>query len=201
MTDKIDKEEIKMPETILFALIYSKYKKYNIKPLFQSKEIYYVLAIELVYICLQMTLFTGNYSAIKYAAMLKNIYLCTYLGLILKHQLYKEAIIGSGFMFLGGMCNNLAIAANGGKMPVFPSLSYLTSYAKPEAFTIAQQVANDFHILGDETAKLKVLTDVIDIGYSILSIGDVLIRIFVVLIIYGAIKKMNQWDKDIITCT
>lgn len=188
-----------MPETILFALIYSKYKKYNIKPLFQRKEIYYVLAVEVVYIFLQMTLFAGNYSAIRYAGMLKNIYLCTYLGLILKHQLYKEALFGSGFMLLGGMCNNLAIAANGGKMPVFPSLSYLTSYAKPEAFTIAHQVANDFHILGDENTRLKILTDVIDIGYSILSIGDVLIRIFVVLIIYGAIKKMNQLDKDRIT--
>lgn len=190
-----------MLETILFGVIYSKFKGYHIRPLFKRKEIYYVLAIEVIYIYLQITLFLGNYSAIKYAGILKSIYLCTYLGLILKHQLYKEAIIGSGFMLLGGMCNNLAIAANGGKMPVFPSLSHLTSYAKPEAFAMAHQVANDFHILGDETVKLKVLTDVIDIGYSILSIGDVLIRVFVVLIIYGAIKQMNQFDKDIITCT
>ena len=199
--NRIDKEETRMPETILFALIYSKYRRYNIKPLFQRKEIYYVLAIEVIYICLQITLFAGNYNAIKYAGTLKSIYLCTYLGLILKHQLYKEAIIGSGFILLGGMCNNLAMAANGGKMPVFPSLSYLTSYAKPEAFAIAHQVANDFHILGDENTKLKILTDVVDIGYSILSVGDLLIRVFVVLIIYGAIKKTNQLDKHIITCT
>ena len=197
--NRIDKEETRMPETILFALIYSKYRRYNIKPLFQRKEIYYVLAIEVIYICLQITLFAGNYNAIKYAGTLKSIYLCTYLGLILKHQLYKEAIIGSGFILLGGMCNNLAMAANGGKMPVFPSLSYLTSYAKPEAFAIAHQVANDFHILGDENTKLKILTDVVDIGYSILSVGDLLIRVFVVLIIYGAIKKTNQLDKHIIT--
>lgn len=197
--NRIDKEETRMPETILFALIYSKYRRYNIKPLFQRREIYYVLAIELIYICLQITLFTGNYSAIKYAGMFKSIYLCTYLGLILKHQLYKEAIIGSGFILLGGMCNDLAMAANGGKMPVFPSLSYLTSYAKPESFAIAHQVANDFHILGDENTKLKILTDVVDIGYSILSVGDLFIRVFVVLIIYGAIKKTNQLDKHIIT--
>lgn len=190
-----------MPETILFVLIYSKYKRYNLRPLFQRKEIYYVLAIEVIYICLQVTLFAGNFSAIKYASILKSIYLCAYLGLILKHQLYKEAIMGSGFILLGGMCNNLAMAANGGKMPVFPNLSYLTNYAKPEAFIIANQVANDFHVLGDENTKLKVLTDVVDIGYSILSIGDLFIRVFVVLIIYGAIKKTNQLDKGIITCT
>lgn len=197
--NRTDKEETRMPETILFALIYGKYRRYNIKPLFQRKEIYYVLAVEVIYICLQATLFAGNYSAIKYAGILKSIYLCTYLGLVLKHQLYKEAIIGSGFIFLGSMCNNLAMAANGGKMPVFPSLSYLTSYAKPEAFTIAHQVANDFHILGDENTKLKILTDVVDIGYSILSVGDLFIRVFVVIIIYGAIRKTNQLDKHIIT--
>lgn len=189
-----------MPETILFTLIYSKYKKYNIKCLFKRKEIYYVLAIEVLYMYFQITLFLGNYNVIRYANILKTIYLCTYLGLIFKHELYKEAIIGSGFMFLGGICNNLAMAANGGKMPVFPSLSYLTSYAKPEAFVVAHQVANDFHILGNEYTRLKILTDIIDIGYSILSIGDLFIRVFVVLIIYGAIKKMNQLDKDIITC-
>lgn len=199
--NRIEKEETRMPETILFALIYSKYKRYNVKPLFGKKEIYYVLAMEVIYICLQVTLFAGNYNVIKYASMLKSIYLCTYLGLILKHQLYKEAIIGSGFILLGSGCNNLAMAVNGGKMPVFPSLSYLTSYAKPEAFAIANEVANDFHILGDENTKLKILTDIVDIGYCILSVGDLFIRIFVLLIIYGAIKKINQLDKHIITCT
>lgn len=194
---KTDKETAKMPETILLTLIYSKYKKYNIKPLFRTKEIYYILAIEVIYSFLQLTLFTGNYRVIQYASILKSIYLCTYLGLILKHQLYKEAIIGSGLMLLGGMCNQLAMAVNGGKMPVFPSLSYLTHYAKPEAFAIAHQVANDFHILGDATTRFKILTDVIDIGYSILSLGDLLIRGFVVLIIYGAIKKTSHLGQKV----
>lgn len=181
-----------MPETILFALIYSKYKKYDIKCLFEHKEIYYVLAIEIVYIIMQATIFAGNYTAVKYAAILKTVYLCSYLGLVFKHQLYKEALIGSGFMLLGGWCNDLAMAANGGKMPVYPSLSYLTNYAKPDSFEVASRVANDFHVIGDVDTKLKILTDIFDIGYSILSIGDVLIRIFVVLILYGAIKKINN---------
>lgn len=192
LSGKIDKEVVEMPETIILTFIYSKYKKYKLKPLFKVKEIYYILAVEVIYSVLQMILFVGDYRVIQYASILKSIYLCTYLGLILKYQLYREAIMGSGLMLLGGMCNQLAMAANGGRMPVFPTLSYLTNYAKPEAFITAHQVANDFHVLGDETTHLKILTDIIDIGYSILSVGDVLIRGFVVLILYGAIKKANS---------
>lgn len=181
-----------MLESILLALIYSKYKKYKIKSLFKQKEIYYVLGIELIYISVQISLFNQNYEWIKYANILKSIYLCTYLGLIFRHELYKEAFIGSGFVLLGGICNDIAIAANGGKMPVFPSLTYLTGYASAEGFEKAQQVANDFHILGNEQTNLKCLTDIFDIGYSVLSIGDIFIRVFVVLIIYGAVKKINR---------
>lgn len=77
-------------------------------------------------------------------------------------------------------------------MPVFPTLTYWTGYASPEAFEKARQVANDFHILGSDQTKLKWLTDWIDLGYSVLSIGDVLIRVFVVLVLYGAIKEINS---------
>lgn len=181
-----------MPETILFALVYSKAKKYHISPLFKHKEIYYVLAIELIYLYFQIALFNGNYEVVQYASLLKSVYLCSYLGLIFKYELYKEALIGSGFMLLGGLCNQIAIIANEGKMPVFPSLSYLTGYAKPEAFNIAHEITKDFHILGGSETKLKIFTDFLDIGYSILSIGDLLIRVFIVLIIYGAIKKINE---------
>lgn len=185
-----------MPETILLALIYSKYKKYYIKPLFQRKEIYYVFVVEMIYLCLQIKLFNSHFAVIQYASILKSIYLCSYLGLVFKYELYKEAILGSGLIVLGGVCNRIAIVANHGKMPVFPTLSYLTGYAKPEAFKIAHEVANDFHILGGSDTKFKLLTDFIDIGYSILSLGDVLMRGFIVLVIYGAIKKINRADNQ-----
>ena len=77
-------------------------------------------------------------------------------------------------------------------MPVFPSLSYITGYAKPEGFGLV----NDLHILGNSQTNLKILTDYIDLGYSILSIGDILIRIFVFLIIYKSIVKSNKLTKE-----
>ena len=72
-------------------------------------------------------------------------------------------------------------------MPVFPTLSYLTGYGKVEAF----DKVNDIHILGNSSTKLKFLTDIFDIGYSILSIGDVFIRLYVFIIIYSVIKEIN----------
>lgn len=181
-----------MLETVILVLIYSKYKKYKISPIFKQKEMYYILGIELIYIGIQIALFKQHYEWIKYAGLLKSIYLCTYLGLIFRYELYKEALVGSGYVFLGGLCNDIAIKVNGGKMPVFPTLTYWTGYASPEAFEKARQVANDFHILGSDQTKLKWLTDWIDLGYSVLSIGDVLIRVFVVLVLYGAIKEINS---------
>ena len=72
-------------------------------------------------------------------------------------------------------------------MPVFPTLSYLTGYSKLDAFS----KVNDIHILGDETTKLKILTDIFDIGFSVLSIGDIFIRFYAFLIIYNVVKSLN----------
>ena len=48
---------------------------------------------------------------------------------------YISAIIGSIFVIVGGILNDIAISANNGYMPVFPSLSYLTGYAKIDSFS------------------------------------------------------------------
>ena len=80
------------------------------------------------------------------------------------------------------------MAANGGQMPAFPSLTYFTGYLKADTFSKIQ----DIHMLGDSSVKLKYLSDIIDIGYTILSIGDILIRVFVVIIIYVTVKKTNE---------
>ena len=91
-----------MPETIGIALIYNKIKKHRIGPLFKEKALYPIVIMEVLYICLQIALFKENYAVLQYAALFKGFYLCSYLGLILKYQLYKEAFIGSGSMIIGG---------------------------------------------------------------------------------------------------
>jgi hypothetical protein len=179
-----------MIETIILSIIFAKIKRYKLKPLFKSWTIYPILAFALIYIILEIMIFIGNYDLVKYTNIFKITYLCTFLILIIKYKLYPSAIIGSIFVLIGGVLNNIAIAANNGKMPVFPALSYLTGYVKQASFTNAA----DIHILGNSSVKLKYLTDIIDVGYSILSIGDVFIRLFAFIIIYSAIKNSNLLD-------
>lgn len=177
-----------MAETIIIALIVAKIKGYKIKPLFKTWTIYPVVFMELIYVVMQICIFNENYEVIKYVGVLKTIYLCSYLPLIFKYEQYISAIIGSIVMVIGGILNNLAIAANNGMMPVFPNLSYVTGYATVESFS----KVNDIHILGDSQTKLKFLTDIFDVGYSALSLGDIFIRFYVFIIIFKTIKYINE---------
>jgi len=177
-----------MIETILLALLLAKLRGYKIKPLFKDWPIYLVLVFALVYIALEVAVFRGNYSVVRFTNVYKILYLSAFLAMIIKYNLYKSAIIGSSFVLLGGALNNIAIGANGGKMPVFPTMSYLTGYASPDAFS----KVNDIHILGTSMVNYKFLTDVIDLGYSILSVGDVFIRILPFIIVFFAVKSCSN---------
>ena len=183
-----------MIETILISLIFCKIKKLKIKPLFKSWTIYPIIIMELIYMFIQINVFMDNYFLIKYVNILKIYYLCSYLPMIFIYNQYISAIIGSVFVFIGGILNDIAIKANNGYMPVFPSLSYITGYANIEAF----DKVNDIHILGNSSTKLKFLTDIFDIGYSVLSLGDIFIRGFVFIIIYNVVKSLNQTNDKIL---
>lgn len=177
-----------MPETIVFACLLAKVKGYKIKPLFKSWTIYPVLIFEIFFLFEQAIFYFGNYNYIEFTKSLNPIYICTYLILVFKYNLYKETLIGTSCMIFGGILNDIVIKANNGFMPVYPSLSYITGYVTPQTFSIV----NDIHMLGDSESKLKFLTDFIDIGYSILSIGDIFIRGFVFIIIFYSIKNINS---------
>lgn len=177
-----------MFETILIAFIVAKLKGYNIKPIFKSWEIYPIIIFELFYVFMQISIFLGNYDFIVYSSIYKKLYLYSFIFLIIKHKQYISAIIGSVCIFIGTILNNIAITTNNGKMPVFPTLSYYTGYATKEAF----DKIKDIHVLGNEATKLKFLTDIFDVGYSIISIGDILIRLFAFIIIYSSVKYVNK---------
>lgn len=176
-----------MLETIIISFIICKIKGFKLKPLFKSWTVYPVIFMELVYLVVQINIFRENYEVINYVGLLKTFYLCSYLPLIFKYKQYNSAIVGSIFVVIGGILNDIAISANNGYMPVFPSISYLTGYAKSDAFN----KVNDIHILGDATTKLKPLTDIFDIGYSVLSLGDIFIRGFVFIVLYSVLKQIN----------
>lgn len=176
-----------MIETLLLAMLVAKFKGYNLKPLFKSWTIYPILVCELMYILFEISIFMGEYRFTQYVGVLKLLYLYLFLVPIIKYRQYYSSIIGSSFVVIGTVLNKIAIRYNDGYMPVFPKLSYWTGYVKLDTFN----KVNDIHILGNSETKLKFLTDVMDIGYSILSIGDVFIRAFAFIIIYNVIKYLN----------
>lgn len=190
-----------MIETIIIAMLVAKIRGYKLKPILLSWEVYPILAFAGLYMFLNMEVFLGNYNFIKYAGILETIYICTFLILIYRYKQYVSAIIGSISIIIGTLLNKVAIYANGGKMPVFPTLSYITGYVRPDVFTKVK----DIHVMGSEATKLIFLTDIIDLGYSILSIGDIFIRFFAFIIIYSCIKSANnskeKVDDDIIQST
>lgn len=177
-----------MIEAVIIALIIAKVKGYNLKAFFKSWTIYPILIFEVMYVLFQVNIFMGNYEVVKWAPYFKSIYMYLFLIPIFWYKEYLSAIIGALFIFLGTFLNKLVIIANGGKMPAFPSLTYLTGYLKEDTFSKIQ----DIHALGNSTVNLKYLSDIFDIGYSILSVGDIFIRVFVVLIIYATVKKTNE---------
>ncbi len=174
--------------TVLIAVIAAKIKGYKLKPLLKAYFLYPIFIFELFEIFLQANIFLGNYSFTPFANIIKSVYMFLFILPMIGYKLYKQGIIGSVCIITGTALNKIAIAANGGKMPVFPTLSKITGYYNPQMF----ERYSSIHILGDETAKLKILTDYIDTGYSILSIGDLVIRVFVFIIIFYSIKTLQR---------
>jgi hypothetical protein len=175
--------------TICAVFVIAKIKRLSIKPFFRSWTVYPALLAQIVLIYAQFSVFLGSYSLIRYASFIKSACLFTFIIPIVYFRLFKPALIGSGLIISGTVLNKLVIGANGGKMPVFPSLSYLTGYVKPDMFIKAQ---DNIHILGDQSTKWKILSDYIDVGFSILSPGDILIHSFVFIILYQVIKTANR---------
>lgn len=192
-----------MIETWVIAFIYAIKKKYNIKLIFKDWPIHLPLMMLCLYIVCEILIFNDNYSIVQYGTQIKQITLLSYSGLIIKYKLFDSQnenqknelirFLTSPFM-IAMMCliigygfNGIAIAANNGHMPVYPSNTYFTGYTDVNSFT-----KDSFYILGDQNSKVIPLCDSIDIYISNLSIGDVLVRIFVGILLFFSIKRSNK---------
>ena len=180
-----------MPETIILALLFAKLKKYKIKKIFLIWQFYIIIGFELIYLVFQINFFMHNYYLVQYVYILKAFYLSSYLFLIIRCKLYKVSLYGSACLVIGSILNNIAIWANGGKMPIFPSNSYITGYVLENHPLPA---LDTLHIWGSSATQLPLLTDIFDLGYAVLSIGDIFIRAFVFIIIYNTIKYLNHHE-------
>jgi hypothetical protein len=99
---------------------------------------------------------------------------------IFVYHLYFYILIGFICSVVGMLLNQIVVRANGNKMPMFLSLSKLTGSIDLEELKVSQT-----HQLGDKNTKLKFLTDIIDLGYNVFSIGDVMIFSIFGIVMYG----------------
>jgi hypothetical protein len=175
-----------MIEVFLGALILAKIKKYPLRPFFKSWVVYPILFSLGFYIILEIMIFKGNYQWVRYSQVIHFSILLVYLLPALRFELYMPSLTGTGFMVAGSILNQIAIHFNHGKMPIFPSLSYITGYVNSQMLNQVSQL----HIVGDAHTRLYFLTDILDLGYTILSVGDILIRVFPFLVVYCSIKKL-----------
>lgn len=172
----------------LMAICFAKYRGCEIKPIFKSMALYPPIICEIAYLILQIYVMNGDYDILIFADIFKKIYLLSFLFPIIMLRLYKPGLIGSAFVMVGTALNNWVMVANNGKMPVFPTLTYLTGYVKSDTF----EKINDIHILGNAGTQMIILSDIFDVGWSILSIGDILIHLFAGIIVYSAIVELNK---------
>lgn len=179
---------------IIIVCLFVKIKHYKLKYLFQSWTFYPVLAVQLMLVVFQFSIFFDNYYFIKFVPIAEPAVILSFVFEMFVYKLYKPAMFGSASIVFGTVLNKFVIAQNGGKMPVFPSLSYSTGYVTPEMFN----TVDSLHVLGNAETKFKFLTDYIDYGYSILSPGDILIHLFACIMLYFMIVAVNKQYGEII---
>lgn len=194
-----------MVEFILGAFLYAKLKnKYKLKYIFKSWSIYPPLLFALFYIFLEYTMYIQWYYFIPYAQMIKTSTLLSYVPLIVAYKLYENndpkyinndflsvatsPMVKSGIcLLIGSICNRIALFFNNNYMPTYPSISYWTKYIKPDQLFI-----DGIHIIGNPYSAAIPICNVLDIGFTVVSLGDLIIRFYVFLIVYHAIKNSNR---------
>ena len=174
---------------IALALIWALIRGYRPSKAFREISLFPLAVLEIVFWYFQACAWTGNYSYIRYASHLQMLYILALIWPILKFSLYDKAIVGAIMVAIGSFMNKAVMNANGGKMPVYPTLSKLTGYYTGGALEASGDAR---HMLMTGATQLGFLGDYIDVGFSIMSPGDVLMHGFVTLVVYGVIRELNR---------
>lgn len=185
------------------------YQKYEIKRIFNHPSIVLPLLSVFFYIFLEYTIFIKWYYFVPYHYIIKDAMLLSYFPLIFTYKLWysdnpkyinnwqlsliTSPVVKSGiFLLLGSISNKIALHFNNGYMPTYPSLSFWTKYIDDSGFI------DGVHILGNAHSAVVPLCNIFDcFGYGVLSLGDLLIRMNVFILLYYSIKKSNKISNKI----
>lgn len=142
---------------------------------------------EAAYLVCQSLAFFGDYTLVKYAGILQALFILTLIVPVIRWRLYKCAFAGLAMVAGGSLMNRFVISANDGHMPVYPTLSRLTGYYRDGVLGETADI-DGLHILMTSSTKLNWLADYIDLGFSVLSPGDLLIHAFLVIVVFYSFK-------------
>jgi len=148
-------------------------------------------------------MFIGNHYFLQYSYIIKTVTLLSYTPLIYVYELFKndnpkykddnilKYLISPMFvsilcLCIGSSLNKIATYYNFGYMPTYPSVTFWTEYIKSDGFI------DGIHILGNAYSNAIPLCNVFDLGFTVLSLGDIIIRSFPYIILYYSIKKSNK---------
>lgn len=177
---------------ILLGMIIGAIKRYRVTVLFREISLLPMMIEEIVFWYFQVCAWRGDYRFVPYGVYLQMCSILVLIWPIIKFKLYPQALIGSVSVAIGSVMNKVVMKANGGAMPVHPIFSRTTLYYRDGAL----EAANDTrHLPMSLETKLNFLADYIDVGFSIMSIGDLFIHGFTTLVIYNVIAKLNLQEK------
>ena len=172
---------------ILIPLALALARGYRIAPLFRVADMYPFFLMCAVHGFFVINAWLGNHAFVKFAEPMQYCMTLTLLLPVVRRRIITPTLIGAGGTIVGTVMNKIVIAANGGKMPVYPTLSKWIGYYKEGQLDGS---IDDLHVLLDGTSKLPFLADYIDLGLCILSPGDVLIHAFASIVLYFTVKAV-----------
>jgi len=202
-----------MVETLIFSILCLKTKlylklgkfqihkeSYLVKPILKQWSIYPVILMSLIYCIFQYMILNHDYSFIPYQKIFKDALIMSYIilgvDILFRNKIYKPFIFACYSLLSGCGLNAIVMHFNNKKMPIFPTFTYSTGYTQYDMI-INSSKYGDFHVLGDHTTKLIFLADVFDVcGFSIWSIGDILVRVFAFMMVYYSVKEVNKIHKN-----
>lgn len=172
---------------IVIALIAARLCGYKLSVLKKGYALLPFLVVIFSYWTFQILVLNGHYEVIALTKAIQTGLLISMIPPILFYKIYIPSIIGAAFSITGSILNRVVITANGGLMPVRPSLSLLTGYYNEKAL-----LEDGIHSIFSDTTVYKPLCDIIDTGFSIMSIGDVMIHTFFAIMIFFSVAYLNK---------
>lgn len=185
-----------MLEALVGAAIVAKLRKYRLRCCFRFRFTYILVGALLLLMGLQVLILSGFYGIVGWMQAGRLVLLPVFLAsaFLARNELsakHLAAVLSS--CVLGAGLNQWVMAANGGNMPVHQSLSRLLGMDSFHAMGIKQ----NYLVAGDDT-KLRFLGDILDVGYEIYSLGDLLMVGAASILLYCYIKRCNRGDRGLL---